>query len=192
MRIEIEVPVPGIYRADFNQIAVPAFLEESEEGVKLSFLGIEALKSYQAALLTADEETGFEGRNETRAKIKKELKKAISEHLSIMDSIRTYAEALFTFVYDREGHREDKKQILNNLIENITFTENGLELEEAVKESTYELGPLVLSYKLTFKNYSFNTLDFDFQAIKGQLVADLENLRDAFIANTKKSKTGIK
>lgn len=192
MRIEIEVPVAGVYITDFDQIAAPAFLEESEDGVKLSFLGIEALKSYQSELLVEDEEAGFEGRNEIRAKIKKELKKAISENLSIMDSIRNYAEALFTFVYDREGHREDKKQILNNLIENITFTENGLELEEAVKESTYELGPLVLSYKLTFKNYSFNTLDFDFQAIKAQLVADLENLRDAFIANTKKSKTDTK
>ncbi|WP_367866320.1 hypothetical protein [Pedobacter sp. WC2423] len=192
MRIEIEVPVAGVYITDFDQIAAPAFLEESEDGVKLSFLGIEALKSYQSELLVEDEAAGFEGRNEIRAKIKKELKKAISENLSIMDSIRNYAEALFTFVYDREGHREDKKQILNNLIENITFTENGLELEEAVKESTYELGPLVLSYKLTFKNYSFNTLDFDFQAIKAQLVADLENLRDAFIANTKKSKTDTK
>lgn len=192
MRIEIEVPVTGVYIADFDQIAAPAFLEESEDGVKLSFLGIEALKSYQAELLVEDEAAGFEGRNEIRAKIKKELKKAISENLAIMDSIRNYAEALFTFVYDREGHREDKKQILNNLIENIAFTENGLDLEEAVKESTYELGPLVLSYKLTFKNYSFNTLDFDFQAIKGQLVADLENLRDAFIANTKKAKTDIK
>ena len=192
MRIEIEVPVAGVYISDFDQIAKPAFLEESEDGVKLSFLGIEALKSYQSELLVEDEAAGFEGRNEIRAKIKKELKKAISENLSIMDSIRNYAEALFTFVYDREGHREDKKQILNNLIENITFTENGLELEEAVKESTYELGPLVLSYKLTFKNYSFNTLDFDFQAIKAQLVADLENLRDAFIANTKKSKTDTK
>ena len=192
MRIEIEVPVAGVYISDFDQIAAPAFLEESEDGVKLSFLGIEALKSYQSELLVEDEAAGFEGRNEIRAKIKKELKKAISENLSIMDSIRNYAEALFTFVYDREGHREDKKQILNNLIENITFTENGLELEEAVKESTYELGPLVLSYKLTFKNYSFNTLDFDFQAIKAQLVADLENLRDAFIANTKKSKTDTK
>ncbi|RAJ37082.1 hypothetical protein [Pedobacter cryoconitis] len=192
MRIEIEVPVTGVYIADFDQIAAPAFLEESEDGVKLSFLGIEALKSYQAELLVEDEAAGFEGRNEIRAKIKKELKKAISENLAIMDSIRNYAEALFTFVYDREGHREDKKQILNNLIENIGFTENGLDLEEAVKESTYELGPLVLSYKLTFKNYSFNTLDFDFQAIKGQLVADLENLRDAFIANTKKAKTDIK
>lgn len=192
MRIEIEVPVAGVYIADFDQIAAPAFLEESEDGVKLSFLGIEALKSYQSELLVEDEAAGFEGRNEIRAKIKKELKKAISENLAIMDSIRNYAEALFTFVYDREGHREDKKQILNNLIENITFTENGLELEEAVKESTYELGPLVLSYKLTFKNYSFNTLDFDFQAIKEQLVADLANLRDAFIANTKKSKTDTK
>jgi len=186
MRLEIEVPVSGVYIKDFDKVAVPAFCEETEDGVKLSFLGIDALKDYQAELLINDEEAGFEQRNEIRAKIKKELKKAISEHLAIMDSIRAYAEALFTFIYDREGHREDKKQILNSLIENITFTENGMELEESVKESTYELGPLVLSYKLTFKNYSFNNLEFDFQAIKEQLVADLENLKNEFTANHKK------
>ncbi|MBB6272191.1 hypothetical protein HDF26_002648 [Pedobacter cryoconitis] len=186
MRIEIEVLVSGIDIKDFDQIAVPAFYEEIEDGVKLSFLGIESLKNYQAELLVADEAAGFEQRNEIRAKIKKGLKKAISEHLGVMDSIRAYAEALFTFIYDREGHREDKKQILNNLIENITFTENGLELEEAIKDSTYELGPLVLNYRLTFKNYSFNNLEFDFLAIKEQLIADLENLRNEFTANNKK------
>ncbi|MBB6501846.1 hypothetical protein [Pedobacter cryoconitis] len=187
MRVEIEVPVPGVYINDFDKIAVPAFMDEVEGGVTLSFLGIEALKSYQSELLTHDEAEGFEQRNEVRARIKKELKKAISENLAIMGAIRDYAEALFTFIYDREGHREDKKRILNEVIQNINTAGDGQELEEAIKESTYELGPLVLSYRLTFRNYSFNTIDFDFPAIKSQLTADLENLKNEFTKNTGKA-----
>ncbi|QNK61422.1 hypothetical protein H7F33_12700 [Pedobacter sp. PAMC26386] len=185
MRLEIEIPVPGIYINDFDKIARPAFLDEIDGGVKLSFLGIEALKNYQVELLTHDEAEGFEQRNEIRAKIKKEIKKAISEQLTILDSISDYAAALFTFIYDREGHREDKKQVLTEMIENIIFAENGFELEEAVKESTGALGPLVLSYKLTFRNYSFNAQEFDFEAIKVQLIADLENLKNEFTNNKK-------
>ncbi|PIG96738.1 hypothetical protein CS542_08165 [Pedobacter sp. IW39] len=53
-------------------------MEESEDGVKLSFLGIEALKvinlNYWWRMRPQDE-----GRNEIRAKIKKELKRDIRE-----------------------------------------------------------------------------------------------------------------
>ena len=77
MRIEIEIPVSGVYIKDLDKVAVPAFCEETEDGMKLSFLGIDALKDYQTELLINDEEEGFEQRNEIRAKSRRNKKSNI-------------------------------------------------------------------------------------------------------------------
>ncbi|ALL07717.1 hypothetical protein AQ505_20805 [Pedobacter sp. PACM 27299] len=178
MKLEIEVDVIGVHLADFEgKIVAPAFIDSVDGGVKMTFLGIDSLKEYKSALIQEDAEEVAGTEKEIKDKINKGLKKAISEHITMMDSIRVYSEALFTFIYSTDAHREDKKYIFNELIEGLKVAENDGELETAIKDSTYEMGEFTIGYKMAFRKYSCDFLNYDFIALRDQLVADLIGLQ---------------
>lgn len=187
MRLKTEVDVIAVYTTDFDTLLpVPAAIEGQESisaiegGVKLTFSGIDSLMNY-TELLKEEDSVEAEQKDSAKDKVKKELKRAIREYHSVLESTRAYAKRLFDFIYDTDAHREDKRNILNELIENIIPSENDAELEQAIQDATYELGPLPLDYKSTFRNYSRNYEEFDFLQIRDLLVKELNALKATLV-----------
>ncbi|WP_316747242.1 hypothetical protein [Pedobacter gandavensis] len=178
MKLEIEVDVIGVHLTDFEgKIVAPAFIDSVDGGVKLTFLGIDSLKEYKSELMKEDAEAVAGPETEIKEKVNKGLKKAISDHINVMESIRVYSEALFTFIYSTDAHREDKKFIFNELIEGLRIAENDGELDTAIKDTTYEMGEFTIGYKMAFRKYSCDFVNYDFIALRDQLVTDLIGLQ---------------
>lgn len=178
MKLEIEVDVIGVHLTDFEgKIVAPAFIDSVDGGVKMTFLGIDSLKEYKSGLMQEDAAAIAGAETVIKEKINKGLKRAISDHLNVMESIKVYAEALFTFIYSTDAHREDKKYIFNELIEGLRISENDGELDTAIKDSTYEMGEFTIGYKMAFRKYSCDFVNYDFLALRDQLVADLVSLQ---------------
>lgn len=174
MRILIGLEVIGVKTTDFDrQLLAPELIEATEDGVLLSFLGIDELKAYQQALMAAELAEEDELRNGIREKIDTELNKAVLENQVILKSSRLYAEALFNFIYDCDAHREDKRNILDTLVTDFAAVTNDWELEIAIQQATFELGVFMPDKRLTFRSYSQNSSDFDFNSLRDQLISDL-------------------
>jgi len=181
MKLSIEIDIAGVYISDFtNKIPVPELITETADGVELIFFGIDALKLYQAELMREDIAEGADQRNEVRAKVNRLLNRALKENLDARNSIKTYAASLFNFIYEADAHRMDKKNILEDMLSGIEASEQNWELEKAVKDSTFELGIVPLSQRLAFEKYA-NDIEYDFSAIKAQLITELNELKKTLV-----------
>lgn len=177
MRNSILIEVSDVAVHDFDSaVPVPELIENMEGGVRIFFNDIEEVKTYQDSIKIEDEQSADQP-NEVKQKINAELTKAIEDNKVILDSIKAYAKALFQFVFKREGHREDKLVIVNDMLEGILKSANSVELEQSVREATFELGVLVLNHNLTFYFYAHNDVDYNFEKIKNQLLKELEILK---------------
>lgn len=179
MRNSILIEISDVDINDFDgQLPVPEFIENMPGGVQILFYDIDAVKQYQNSL-SAGNGSGEEVVEPTEIinKINAELSKALDENQVIVDAIKAYAKALFQFVVKREGHRQDKLVILEDMLAGMQEAANNIELEKAIKESTYELGAVVLNHNLTFNTYAHNDVDYNFEQIKEQLIGDLNVLK---------------
>lgn len=177
MRILNEIEVTGVFSGDFDhQLLAPSEVEETENGVKLVFFGIDELRAYQSALLAVELPEDAD-QYKLRTKINKELKKALQEYYDVKDAIRAYADALFNFIYGADAHRRDKRNILEEMLKDLQESSNDWELEKAIKDNTFELGALALDHRLTFRKYSGNHNDFDFVTLRDKLIKELNTLK---------------
>jgi len=183
MRNSILIEISDVYISDFdNKLKAPEFIESTPEGVRILFYDIDALKQYQDSLLLADEQLEeLDQPVGAKGKINKALINALQDNQVVLDSIKAYAKALFQFVFKREGHRQDKLVILNDMLTGMQETTNSWELENAVRESTYELGDLVLNHNLTFNTYAHNAIDYNFEQIRNRLITELQVLKTGVI-----------
>jgi len=179
MRILNEIEVTGVFNGDFDQkLPAPSEVEETENGVKLMFFGIEELRAYQSALLAVELPEDAD-QYKLRVKINKELKKALQEYYDVKDAIKAYADALFNFIYSADAHRKDKRNILEEMLKDLQVATNDWELEKAIKDATFELGVLSLDHRLTFRKYSGNHSEFDFVTLRDRLITELNTLKAA-------------
>lgn len=183
MRNNIIIEIGGVYLSDFdNKLPSPVLIEDMDGGVRVLFNDISELNHYQDSLFEGDQSEGLaeaadDQRKEVKEKINKELNKALSDNKAVLDAIRAYAKALFSFIFKGEGHRQDKLFIVDAILTGIQDSANSLELGASIKEATYELGTLVLDHRLTFYNYAHNDVDYDFDKIKAQLTRELNELK---------------
>jgi hypothetical protein len=183
MRNSILIEISNVDINDFdNQLPAPEFIESMADGVRILFYDIDALQQYQDRLLTGDgdKEEGT-AHNDIKNRVNDELIKALDENQVVLDSIKAYAKALFQFIFKREGHRQDKLVILDDMLAGMQETTNNLELEQAVKDATYELGTVLLNHNLTFNTYAHNDVDYNFEYIKNQLIKDLNALKTGLV-----------
>lgn len=99
------------------------------------------------------------------------------ENQIVLDSIKSFANVLFYFIFNAEAHRQDKIAIFDTLVAGIRETTNSWELENAIQDATYELGVFAFNHKLTFYNYAHNQGDFNYDKIKNRLIKDLTVLK---------------
>lgn len=179
MRNSILLEISDVNINDFDsKLQVPEFIESMDGGVRILFYDIDAVKHYQDSLLLGnDQPGGLDHKNEVKDKINNELIKALDDNQVVLDSIKAYAKALFQFVTKREGHRQDKLVILDDMLTGMQEATNNIELEKSVKEATYELGTMVLNHNLTFNIYAHNDVDYNFEQIRDQLINDLTVLK---------------
>jgi len=187
MRNNILIEIRDVTINDFSGgVPSPEFLEEMDGGVRILFNDITELKQYQDSLLAGNTEDAVEDSNTVTQRINTELQKSLDDNQVVLDSIKAYAKALFQFVTKREGHRQDKLIILDEMISGMPESSNNWELENTIKEAAYELGTMVLNHNLTFSTYAHNDVDYNFDQIRNQLVKDLTDLRTGLV-NTIKS-----
>ncbi|TDQ11516.1 hypothetical protein [Pedobacter metabolipauper] len=175
MRNTIIIEANNVLLTDFDsKLLAPAFIESTEGGVRILFDDIDDLKNYQQSLLAGSDQTDeTDQKNEIRSKLNALLNKALLDHQMVLDAIKSFAHALFSFIFKADAHRQDKIVIFNTMIEGIRETTNSWELEKSLQESTYELGVPVFNHKLTFYNYAHNQIDFNYEKIKNRLIKDL-------------------
>jgi len=183
MRNSILIEISDVNINEFGQqLPAPEFIESMPGGVRILFYDIDALKSYQDSLsIEENQQEEAELKADVKRKVNNELIIALEENQIVLDSIKAYAKALFQFIFKREGHRQDKLVILDDMLEGIQETTNNMELDKAVKDATYELGTVVLNHNLTFNNYAHNDVDYNFEHIKKQLIKDLNALKTALV-----------
>jgi hypothetical protein len=176
MRNSILIEVKDIALADFtNKLPLPDLIEDMPGGIRIFFNDIEEVAAFQQQI--AVEEAPLEvanPENKIKEKINAELIKAIADNCVILESVKAYAKALFQFIFKREGHRQDKLVILHDMLAEILKSSNSIELEQAIKAATFELGPLLLNHNLTFYFFAHNDVDYNFEKIKNQLLKELE------------------
>jgi len=180
MRNSILLEINDVHINDFDQkLQVPEFIENMDGGVRVLFYDIDALKQYQENILSGDDQAdGLDEKRELKNKINAELVAALNDNQVVLDSVKAYAKALFQFVTKREGHRQDKLVILDEMLAGMQEALNNWELDKAVSEATYELGTVVLNHNLTFNTYAHNDVDYNFEQIRNQLIIDLTALKN--------------
>jgi hypothetical protein len=178
MKNSIAISIDGVYLGDFDKkIPAPQFIEDNEDGVTFLFDDINELRQYKDSLPEDDESEA----SVLIGKINKELNKALSDHKIVLDSIKEYAKGLFQFIFTGEGHRNDRQHIFENVIAGIEESSNSWELEQAVKDSTFELGVFALNHKSRFMSFAHDHLVYNFDKIKEKLLSDLKELRLALV-----------
>ena len=179
MRNSILLEIKDVKITDFDQkLQAPEIIESMDGGVRVLFYDINAVKHYQDSLLSGDNSAEVpDHKNEVKTKINIELIKALDEHQAVLDAIKAYAKALFQYVTKREGHRQDKLVILDDMLASMKEAKNNWELEKSINEATYELETMVLNHNLTFNTYAHNDVDYNFELIRNQLINDLTALK---------------
>lgn len=174
MRNSIAISIDGVSTSNFgNKIPAPQFIEDNEEGVTFLFDDINELRQYKDSLPEDDEsETSV-----LLGKINKELNKALLDHKIVLDAIKEYARGLFSFIFTGEGHRNDRQHIFEDVLAGIEESSNSWELEQAVKDSTFELGVLALNHKSRFMSFAHDHQVYNFNKIREKLLSDLKELR---------------
>ena len=176
---DIIIEIEGVYITDFNtQLVKPPFTEATEEGISMMFTDIDELKSYHESLLPADGEQP----NEIKSKVAAAIKKALRSNKNAMEAIRTYAESLFSFIFNADAHRKDRLLILDTLIADVQESGSSLEMQKAIIDATFELGDLSKNDKSKFFEYAHNEVDYYFEKIKAELVKELTGLRQELLS----------
>lgn len=175
MRNTVVIEVNNVFLTDFDsKLPAPALIESSEGGVRILFDNIDDLKNYQESLIAEEGESAEAAqRNEVISKINKSLNQAVRDNHAVVDAIKAFANVLFYFIFDADAHRQDKLMIFEAMIAGIRETTNSLELEDAIQETTYELGVLAFNHKITFYNFAHNHAEYSYEKIKNRLIKDL-------------------
>lgn len=179
---DIIIEVEGVQLADFNtKLVAPPYTEATESGISVLFNDVDELKSYHHSL-TSQDDAGDDGQSSAvRNKIAAAVKKALRRNETVLDAIRTYAEALFSFIFNADAHRKDRLMILDTVIADVKESSNSLELQKAVIDATFELGDLSKSDKSKFYDYAHNEADYYFDKIKDSLIKELTDLRKGLL-----------
>lgn len=182
MRNSILIEIGDVYLSDFdNKLLAPEFIESMEGGVRILFHDINGLNQYQESILIESGSDEADPKNETKAKIKKELNRALHANQAVLEAVKAYAKALYSFVFTGDGHRKDRLFIFDTMLTGIKESTNSWELEQAIADATFELGPLALDRRLTFMSYVHNSIDYNFDKLKDRLIGDLQQLRKTLI-----------
>lgn len=182
MRNSILIEISDVYVSDFDdKLLAPEFIESMEGGVRILFHDINGLNEYQDSILIENESDEADLKNEAKVKIKKELSRALHANQAVLDAIKVYAKALYSFVFKGDGHRKDRLFIFDTMVAGIEESTNSWEFEQAIVDATFELGPLALDRRLTFMNYAHNSIDYNFDKIKDRLISDLQQLRKTLV-----------
>jgi hypothetical protein len=179
MRNTIVLEVDDVYLNDFdNKVSAPELIDERTGGVTILFNDIEELKAYRDQISAAEDESLAESdRNKAKVKLIPVLNKAMRENQVVVDAIKSFAQAVFGFIFNAEAHRQDKLAIFETVLADIREATNSWELETAIQEGTFEIGIPEFNHKITFYNYAHNQIDYDFQKIKNRLIKDLLMLK---------------
>jgi len=179
MKNTIELEITDVFLTDFSTIMpAPALIESMEVGIRVLFNDINELKKYQETLLllqnASDEHTQ---QNQLISKLNSGLNQALLDNQTILESINAFAEALFSFIFSAEAHRQDKITIFETMVEGIRESTNSWELQDSLKISTHELGIFAFDHRLTFYNFAHNQTDFNYDKIRDRLLKDLAILK---------------
>lgn len=178
---DIIIEIEGVQLADFNAgFKAAPYTEETESGISLLFNDVEELKSYHNSLVSKDDTAGEE-KNDTKAKVAAAVKKAMRRNEAVLDAVRTYAEYLFSFIFNADAHRKDRLLILDTVIADVQESNDSLELQKAVLDATFELGDLSKNDKSKFYDYVHNQADYYFDKIKESLITELTDLRKGLL-----------
>lgn len=176
---DIIIEIEGVHLTDFNtKLVQPPYTEATENGISIMFTDVEELKSYHNSLVSQDD---AEQPDEIKTKIAAAVKKALRRNETVLDAIRTYAESLFSFIFNADAHRKDRLMILDTLIADVQDSNSGLELQKAVIDATFELGDLSKNDKSKFYDYAHNEMDYYFDKIKAELLKELTDLRSGLL-----------
>jgi hypothetical protein len=176
---DIIIEIDGVYITDFNtKLVAPPYTEGTENGVSLLFNDVDELKSYHSSLISQED---AEESDVLRGKIAGAVKKALRRNETVLDAIRTYAESLFSFIFNADAHRKDRLLILDTVIADVQESGSGLELQKAVIDATFELGDLSKNDKSKFYDYAHNEGDYYFDKIKDSLIKELTDLRKGLL-----------
>jgi hypothetical protein len=179
---DIIIEIEGVYITDFNEkLLAPPYTEATEGGISLLFNDVEELKSYHTSLISEDDAEADDQSNGIKAKIASAAKKALRRNEAVLDAIRTYAESLFSFIFNADAHRKDRLMILDTVIADVQESTNSLELQKAVIDATFELGDLSKSDQSKFYDYTHNHADYYFDKIKDSLLKELTDLRKGLL-----------
>lgn len=178
MRNSILIEISEVDINEFNnKLLTPEFIEAMDGGVRILFHDMNSLNEYQASLKQPEDTEETDPQDEVIAKVNKALNNALNANRAVLDSVKAYAKALYSFVFTGDGHRKDRLFIFDTMVADIEESTNSWELEKAVADATFELGPLALDRRLTFMNYAHNIVDYNFDKLKDQLIGDLKQLR---------------
>lgn len=145
-----------------------------EGGVRMLFNNTDELKDYKEQLSLINAETAEnEQRNQVISKLNSAFNRALRDEQAVIDSIKAFADVLFSFIFNAEAHRQDKLDIYEEIVRGIRETSNSWELEESIKAATHELGILTYDHRLTFYTYAHNQIDFNYEKIKNRLLKEL-------------------
>jgi len=175
MRNTIVLEVNDVFLTDFDsKLSAPLLIESREGGVRILFSDIDELIEYQKSLQLDQDQTDKPTRqNDVKSKLNLSLNQALRDHQIVLDSIKKFADTLFSFVFGADAHRQDKLVIFDNLVAGIRETTNSWELKESIKEATYELNIPDFDHKLTFYDFAHNQVDFNYENIRNRLIKDL-------------------
>jgi hypothetical protein len=178
---DIIIEIEGVYITDFNEkLIAPPYTEATENGISLLFNDVDDLKGYHTSLVSEDDQADHQS-DGIKAKIASAVKKALRRNETVLDAIRTYAESLFSFIFNADAHRKDRLMILDTVIADVQESTNSLELQKAVIDATFELGDLSKTDKSKFYDYAHNQADYYFDKIKDSLIKELTNLRKGLL-----------
>ncbi|CAM4309153.1 hypothetical protein SAMN06265348_110241 [Pedobacter westerhofensis] len=180
---DIIIEIEGVHISDFNtELPEPPFTEATEGGISIMFTDIDELKSYHSSLVAQDDAEGDAAPKPLQVKIAAAVKKGIRRNEMVLDAIRTYAESLFSFIFNADAHRKDRLMILDTVIADVQESDNSLELQKAVIDATFELGDLSKNDKSKFYDFAHNESDFYFDKIKNELLKELTDLRAGLLS----------
>lgn len=180
---DIIIEIEGVHLTDFNtKLVQPPYTEATENGISMMFTDVEELKSYHSSLLSLQDSEDTEQPTVTNTTIAAAVKRALRRNETALDAVRTYAELLFSFIFNADAHRKDRLLILDTVIADVQEANDGLELQKAIIDATFELGDLSKNDKSKFYDFAHNEVDFYFDKIKAELLKELTDLRSGLLS----------
>ncbi|WP_316787714.1 hypothetical protein [Pedobacter frigoris] len=179
MKNTIILEVKDVFVTDFSiNLPAPPLMESMEGGIRILFNDITEMKKYQEALLLLqDQQDENIQQKQAIAKLQSVFNHTLLDNQIVLDSIKAFAGALFSFIFNAEAHMQDKIIIFEAMVQDIRESTNSWELEKSLRSSTHELGILPFDHTLTFYNFAHNQIDYNFGKIKDRLIKELTILK---------------